>query len=287
MKLREIIDQETMARRSTIGGEKYGIEVELENTRSISSSGRELWRGVTDHSLRGGFELVSIPLPYSQVSIALTELPSDLRKHSSHRTSVHIHSNCMHLEIGEIAYRWALWLLNEAIITDLLCPERKHNNFCASPLYSFANWSIFSDPLTILRGTDNRYQSVSSYNLLNVGKSGVIYGTLEWRAFTLPASSSDIMTYVNVIKCLNEFAKELYAEERPLADVFRMHANDPLVFARKALEMPVEIDAIRYKQLLTNLWNKGILPQMLSPLTAPNDFTREEISFNQDSIWSD
>lgn len=206
---------------NTVLGFKVGIELEIENIDFLLKDSYLYWSVINDGSLRGmSREFISkTPTSVEILPEAINELPfNDMLRYSSHRTSMHVHINCMDLTFKQLAFLIGISYILDPIITDTISPNRKHTNFCKPTCYnvniarlvsgSFSNQGYGTKYKIIKEIANTRYLSVNLYNLV-YSKRGHPKHTIEYRSFALPEHKDYIIDTVNTLHNLYTYAIEV------------------------------------------------------------------------------
>lgn len=159
------------------------LECEVENVHGEPKNPKGLWNAHTDGSLRGGkgnaYEWTSaIPLQREALVNAFIELhkvnkivPGE--EGFGHRTSIHVHINCVPVLESHVRNIVLLYALYEEFFFAYVKPERRANIHCV-PLTETYLPGIYHKPL------DGLYHNWHKYTALNLKRLGDL-GTLEFR----------------------------------------------------------------------------------------------------------
>lgn len=175
-----------------------GIELEMEGSRLPEDVGR-YWEHTEDGSLRGESceYVLRRPLSLPKAREAMAELRTRLDEagsevNDSPRCGVHIHVNCLRLEMIQLYNFMTLYLILEDLLVKWCGPEREGNLFCLRA--KDAEYLIFSLCQALEeRSFRQRFSSDElRYASMNVAALAR-YGSLEFRAMR----GTDDMDLVN------------------------------------------------------------------------------------------
>lgn len=184
---------------------EIGIEIEVEKVRRIPE-GYELWQVKHDNSLRNsGYEFVTHPVRGKRIHYALNWFFSNLNSdhHFSPRTSVHVHVNVLALTPKQIAGMALVYAPFEKLLYRFVGGDRDKNNFCV-PIADVGGAGNIIDVLTM-----DAYvpQPLDSHRYLGLNFDAVRkFGTLEFRHLGGTADMRKIITWINLILKIRQFA---------------------------------------------------------------------------------
>lgn len=190
-------------------GRYYGIEIETEGADLPYHVGDQ-WKAVEDGSLRHNpmaLEYVSKnPVPYSKREAHLQEFKeftSGATFTLSHRCSVHVHRNVMHLPIERVFKVVALYMMFEPALSSWCGEARKGNRFCLRGIDSYVliDWigKIFHSNITNARPDNFKYSSINVSTIPRLG-------TLEFRALEGTTDTERILKWIEIIECLFKYS---------------------------------------------------------------------------------
>lgn len=220
-----------------------GIELEYEHVTGIQlgnphgSDPKPLltsrWHAVQDGSLRNqGGEFVSIPIPVSQVSSALSELftaPGASKWQTSIRTGLHVHVDVRDFNLDELRCLLTAYCLSEPALFNYVGIEREENVFCV-PWYRAP-----ADMETVLTWLDHKggpnnasdyFNHLSKYDALNLMPI-IKFGTVEFRHAQCTKDKAYIAEWAHICTNVVELALK-YTQEQLL----QAYLIDPNNFPR-------------------------------------------------------
>ena len=192
-----------------------GIEVEMENFNNsagtLTGVHTTFWMFKPDGSLRNnGMEAVSIPVQGEWIRTALKTLWAVIKDVSfSARTSIHIHLDVRALTQKQLTCLLLVYLSVESLLYKFVGKDRHDSIYCV-PLYTttlvnalvdFVNKSIYKHGFA-----QNRYAGL---NLDALKK----FGTLEFRQLHGTHDLNKIMTWINLIFKIYQFAMKHQLDE--------------------------------------------------------------------------
>lgn len=199
---------------------KIGIEIEVENcTQNISN---DIWHSVPDSSLKvSGTEYVSSVLEKEAVRPALEHLYSSVNRLAnksalfSPRTSVHVHSDATWMSnAGELVPLIFFYLLQEDLMYAFVEPHRRKNIFCVK-----TKETHYLRPQFLNKHL--RVQDLFKYAGFNLRSLGE-HGTVEFRMLEGTYDINKIVTWVNFIHTIQDYAKS-----SELGMAFRREVKNP------------------------------------------------------------
>lgn len=206
-----------------------GVEIEMENVSSdFHSNVPPGWSYTGDNSLReNGLEFITRPMTPELFRPALAALmahvsPSGAKRPSfSWRTSIHVHLNVRGESVENVCNLLLLYMLFEDSLFSFVGEDRRTNNFCV-PLTETAIsrelTNLFQDdiPLGHLLGEWMKYTALNPrpirYND-HGGEHGSGKGTIEFRHLAGTYDLVQIMTWINLILCLQNFSRSVPLED--------------------------------------------------------------------------
>lgn len=197
---------------------QFGIEVEVEGEGLVPMvySKECPWKTEQDGSLRGLFPdqcceyVLAKPIPFGRVKPALEVLKANLdlakRVKFSFRTSVHVHYNVQEFTHEQVMALIYAYTLLESSFMKFCGEERINNRFCLRvrdaegiiPILTEA----FSKDLNNLMDLDENRARYSALNVCSLRK----YGSIEFRGMQGTADIERLMTWINAIHNLGEYA---------------------------------------------------------------------------------
>ena len=233
--------------RNTISKEnEIGIEVEMEGgylPESVTG-----WQIKTDGSLRGNsFEYVfPAPTTREKSQVLIERLYTAFNSPSykikpSDRCGVHIHVNYRHETLETIFNAISLYFMLEDVLMHWCGEEREGNLFCLRA--KDAEHILYALIKDKQQGGFDRVTSQNNfkYGALNLAALQA-YGSLEYRGLQTPKITKPILTYLDIVTKIKDWAKT--HSERETMDLF-CHSG-PLVFMRQVLG-PTLARALRYE----------------------------------------
>lgn len=199
---------------------KIGIEIEVENcTQNISN---DIWHSVPDSSLKvSGIEYVSSVLEKEAVHPALEHLYSSVNRLAnksalfSPRTSVHVHSDATWMSnASELVPLIFFYLLQEDLMYAFVEPHRRKNIFCVK-----TKETHYLRPQFLNKHL--RVQDLFKYAGFNLRSLGE-HGTVEFRMLEGTYDINKIVTWVNFIHTIQDYAKS-----SELGMAFRREVKNP------------------------------------------------------------
>lgn len=230
----------TYAPKEGLSTRMVGIEVEVENFELLRQP-RDTWILTEDGSLRNnGVEWITRPIQANYVHAALTDLFSAMSAECcfSPRTSVHVHVNCLDVQVDKITNIVMLYAIVENLLYRFAGRGRNKNIYCV-PLHECNLLSRVSE-----RGIEYLVNSWSKYAGLNLVPLAD-KGTIEFRHMHGTNDVNKLTTWVDMLTRLVDFVqandvgnirKLLYGMSREtnvrqlLMDVFGSDVLDALRF---------------------------------------------------------
>jgi hypothetical protein len=231
---------------------EIGLEIEIERVKANKIGQYLVWQQRPDGSLRdNGVEFVSIPIAGPRIAYALNQffdlIPRGYR--FSHRTSIHVHQNCLDMTLEEIASECLLYSVFEKVLFKFIGGDRDKNNFCV-PWHDALPYQY----IALLLGGD--IPQLEQYRYLALNPDALRkFGTLEYRHMGGTDDKVRIMKWINVIFCLKAFAMkhsfaDLHARINALntnsaydaffTEVFGVHASTLDQWSlRRDMEVPI------------------------------------------------
>ena len=189
-----------------------GLECEVECVaKSPKVAG---FTGIPDHSLRNnGVEFLSPPKERRELVEAFRLLHETLLFTGdgdpfSHRTSTHVHINCLSLSVEQARHLILLYALFEECFFLQVKPERRENIHCV-PLTETALPAIYKRDLLGL------YKNWSKYTALNLKRLGDL-GTMEFRHHHGTNNKEEIDIWLNILENLWTLAHETQVSAKTL-----------------------------------------------------------------------
>lgn len=224
-------------RRSTIGFNALGIEVEAESaTPNYDTSMLESnWNVHNDGSLLNGIELTSNPFELSDRHTSLNRykaLRSFFDKNKctvSERASTHVHVNCRQRTLMNVINTAVAWWLLENIFLEYSGPDRTSNHFCLGISDSMFMAELMARK--IKEGTDIFPSQEFKYSCLNFGRLRDL-GTLEIRCMGSLVSSRKVFEWA---KTLTHFFEGVEGRWKNPAELIWDFSNDPVSFSKSLL----------------------------------------------------
>ena len=213
-------------------GKKFGIELEMEEVPIRdwwydSTIGR-LWDTKGDGSLRGDYPIEFItakPVGLEETEKSLIRLFKLLDKHVpnrvlSNRCSTHVHVNCQDLETEAVGWLSACSILVEPYLFAYAGRWRENTPFalptwkCIPHVHSI--WACLFPEGNEIRFKDQvrsweKYSSINMHPLVGGIRTQPL-GTIEYRMFSGGYSAREVMTWINLINKLYDFAVDTYKD---------------------------------------------------------------------------
>lgn len=185
-----------------------GIEVEVENiVRDVPL--QAYWQAKADGSLRNhGVEFVSNPLAVKQIQLAVEHLYSAMYQDNnpdfSPRTSVHVHVNCRDMTQDQVFNFVLLYAIFEKHFFAVAGTKRLNSIFCV-PMY---RCNILKNARDLIYGFSPNWKKYCALNLLPLvpNNDTGCYGTIEFRHLYGTANPQELMSWINDILCLRQWA---------------------------------------------------------------------------------
>jgi hypothetical protein len=182
-----------------------GLECEIESIVDHSKIPQNCFTVVNDGSLRNnGYEYVSIPMTIDTATTSFRALHSTLVKGPdafTNRTSIHVHANCLNLDMTEVRQIILLYALFEEAFFMMVSPARRNNIHCVA-LTETPLTSYYKLDLSSLIG---RW---SKYTALNI-KPLTQYGTIEFRHMHGTSDLVLVTEWLNLINNLFNVGKRV------------------------------------------------------------------------------
>lgn len=212
--------------------DRVGVEIELEHfVARRHTVDLKYWDLKDDGSLRNsGVEFVfKSPLAGADIVNALDEFSSFINKRTvvaSERCSVHVHVDVRDMSSIELMKFIALSVMYENVLFNLGGRHRKKNPFCLpvgeniNSMYILADLMAYSE-LNIEEYEDRLRYSIddttrySSFNLQSLAR----FGTIEFRMHEGTIDTSRMLTWINTLLSIKEFAKVMNHKWRDIPNV--------------------------------------------------------------------
>lgn len=194
-----------------------GIEVEVEQL--VNPSRVTYWNLKEDGSLRNnGKEFVSLPIRGASVEYALTLLDEALHKvpgmqghEFTERTSVHVHMNVRDMTPSQIASFVLLYLACEPLLYEFAGGKRHKNIFCIPVNQTTLHLELFSFFTGVEKSKSrsvfelaSSWSKYTGFNLLPIIEDTL--GTIEFRHLEGTSDVKRILTWINLILCMKNYA---------------------------------------------------------------------------------
>lgn len=195
----------------------FGLEFEVENvlnTNRLSSLIGKFDLGmVEDHSLRhSGWEFITNkPVSLNTAKEIITALLAGFKKESievSHRTSIHIHNNCLFKTQSQLLVYSVLYYLAEKPLFSYAGRNRNYSNFCVP-------WHA----LNKFPNNNRALREIPKYAALGGFRLGDL-GTLEWRHFPGTLDSEHVLNWLTMIHLLDQFSNTIETRIKSVKDDF-------------------------------------------------------------------
>lgn len=185
--------------------ELIGIEVEVENITFDTRNILNTWQVTEDGSLRNsGVEFITRPIPAFVAPAALQYLLKTFLNNDcsfSQRTSVHVHLNAQDMDMTQVSYITALYMVFEPFLYNFVGRGRRRNIYCVPladtrlPRHQYENG---------LRG----WSKYTGLNLLPLGD----HGTLEFRHMHGTTDVHKLCTWIDIITRLKAYVMKTSPE---------------------------------------------------------------------------
>lgn len=193
-----------------------GLEIELENV--IINKTPNYWEPKQDGSLKiNGLEF-TLPVYYTDVKNALTELFNNINATVSDRCSIHVHLNILNLTQKELYTLIALYIIYERALFNF-SGKRENNNYCV-PIQDLIPTDIFKN----LEYTKNWLTKYTAIHLFAENKEYTYLGTLEFRHLKGTMDIEYINKWVSLIINLYQ-ATQTIKFEKLKKDIFYMRTT--------------------------------------------------------------
>lgn len=189
-----------------------GLELEIENWR-----GAPHWDGFNRHedgSLRNnGVEFVTHPTKTKFLKNLLQDFfvkNKVTEDNYSERCSTHVHVNCLDYTVPQLAALTLLYQTFERILFNFIGNDRDKNIFCVP----WCQASITTNLANLIESGDwlqatHRWQKYTALNLASLRQRG----TVEYRHLEGTCDINRIMTWVNIIAMMHEYARKIPIED--------------------------------------------------------------------------
>ena len=195
-----------------------GIEIEVEEARRRIELNQELWRLVSDGSLRNdGIELVSRPLFGEDVVVALEQAQMEVERIGAVITSrcgLHVHIDVSGFNTDQLISLTCAVALAERTIYKYVGEDRRDNIYCL-PISDTANLLPFYNAIKYGHGRDDivraikRTQKYSGFNILPI----LTQGSVEFRHHKGTYNAEEILRWINIIMRIREAGMNFTALE--------------------------------------------------------------------------
>lgn len=187
-------------------GFHVGIEVEVENyrVRHQQADASKLWSTHQDGSLRNnGVEFVSLPVDGVNILKAVNALWDNMPDYSfSQRTSVHVHVNIRKLSYEQLAGLLAIYCVVEPLLFDFVGRGRQRNIFCIPVTETGYPDKWLMD---ISKGKGSVFGQWEKYSAVNLSRFAEL-GTIEFRQMHGTRDKEKILTWLEILSCLYQYA---------------------------------------------------------------------------------
>lgn len=207
-----------------------GIEIEAEGVSSNIANGVPCWNIITDDSLRNnGREFVTPPVTPEVARQALIALYATFRKAEpdfSWRTSTHVHLNMREDKVEQVMCLLLLYILFEDSLFSFVGDDRRQSNFCVPVQETNLSYTISrilsgKQTLPALCEIWQKYTALNPrplcFNDHAGGGPGGSHtsgkGTIEFRHLEGTANLTKVVNWINLILCLQKFARQTNLEE--------------------------------------------------------------------------
>lgn len=193
---------------------QFGVEVEVENcTDPILGSDRGMWHVTDDGSLRnGGIEFVSQPWSWDLLKTQLPVLYRVIDKYnleSSVRTGIHVHVNCLDLELANVGGILATYCLLEPVLFRLCGEDREECIYCVP-------WYRADDEVDIaaevISGNYSVARNSCKYSSLYMAPL-CGFGTLEFRHAPTYKTEAELRLWLTIVRQLVLYGRTRTAEQ--------------------------------------------------------------------------
>lgn len=192
-----------------------GMELETENCVQLTGAAyadiaaRNFFNIETDGSLRGvAYEFISRPMQSQHAISAMTSFLTSTGftdNNYSDRCSVHIHVNCIDLELEQVGNVALLYNVLEEILFEFVGGSRDTNIFCIPWNQCRQHYNLVAnfikDPSSVLAG----WSKYTALNLLPLKSQG----TIEFRQMHGTANVEKLTKWINIIGAIFMYATKV------------------------------------------------------------------------------
>ena len=200
-------------------GERFGIELEVENARYPDELGAH-WRVVEDGSLRNsGLEFVSNPLSMGQIDEAVPQFYQwmrDLGYATSIRTSTHVHANVLDHTMEELGAVFAAYAIVEPLLFQMCGSQREENIYCV-PWYRAHEQAEVAG--RALGGRRSQFRYSCKYSSMYI-EPVVRFGTVEFRQAPLFESEGALRVWLELIRAIVYTAPRLWNDAQAVINAY-------------------------------------------------------------------
>lgn len=189
----------------------YGVELEIEGLDQDEAlrtrrcvGGMEYHR---DGSLRNnGGEFVTYPMTLNYLDYVLDQFFQKNRfgpQHYSERCSVHVHANCLDMQLEEVRLLLCIYQILEKVLFSYIGQERETNIFCVPWGESYLPHAGLKDDSNLI-GKIKTWKKYTSLNLAPLAS----LGTIEFRHMAGTNDKEMIIQWCDIIGSLFKYARE-------------------------------------------------------------------------------
>lgn len=231
-----------------------GVELEIEDVRGFRKDPPPLFTIETDGSLRNnGKEFISHPANVETLVKGFKDLHAVLNHSAkpqpfSDRTSIHVHVNCLDLEIGQARSIILWYALFEPVFFALVEQSRRNNIHCVG-----LDQTVLS---RVYRRTLPHFtQAWSKYTALNV-KPLTELGTIEFRHMEGHADATRFEDWLKILKALWTHGQKVPFSKDEIATDDAILRNFDAIFAGSL--------AMKYRPYVKNMTANTLMDVKLS-----------------------
>lgn len=200
-----------------IEGTQFGLELEIEHASPEWRNPFDDIHVEEDGSLRNsGWEFITDPLPLNKTINLLGAffdnakdqehqrgeyyLEGDVPFHYSERTSIHVHTNCTHLTLDQVASILLLYQTVEELLFKWVGNDRDKNIFCVPWSQTVLSYDLITHFNSFVKSVSVDRNKYTALNIVPL----VSQGTIEWRHMYGTCDMDKITTWLKIINCFYE-----------------------------------------------------------------------------------
>lgn len=190
----------------------YGVELEIENVPHWGDLVVQGMSAVEDGSLRNhGREFITLPATYSVLMHILERFFTKAKlsdDNYSERCSVHVHANCLDMELDQVAGVCLLYQVFERLLYAFVGNDRDRNIFCIPWDQTTLTYQAITN-LNAKAGGPRHWQKYTGLNIIPLADKG----TLEFRQMNGTYDLERIGQWLNLIGSMYAYAKKTPLEK--------------------------------------------------------------------------